>query len=191
MKPLEKITSLKNRLNKLKEHKIDQVKINNAVKFSGVEAKRELEIRKILDALDQLDRVKQKQDRWGIMPEVNTLVLGEVKKMRDGVVTKRMIPTFVNNELVKAFDKEKDLNFLYADSFRLTPLTTLKERAAICIQQMNLGELDDILDTDPYQVLSHLMGINGELLPRLNIDPIEYISPEHLEKIKRPDQETR
>jgi hypothetical protein len=128
----------------------------------------------------------------GIIPEGNSIfVLGEVKKMRGGVVTERTISTVLNRELTRAFDKEKDLNFLYADLFRSTPLSTLRERAAICIQQMDLGELDDILDTDPLKVLSQLMGINGELLPRLNIDPVKYIPPEHREKIKVLGQETR
>ena len=189
MTRLERITSLKNRLNTLKEHRTDSVKIGNAVEFNGVEIKRDMQIKKIIDALDDLSRLRQHWEKIGSIPEGRTTyIVISSPKMRNGEIIKRTVPTVVNSERLKDFDREEDLTFLYGDPFRVTPPNTLRERAGICVQLINIGKLDDLLGTNPFTVLTQLMGISGELLPRLNIDPKEYIPPEIKKKISGRDQ---
>ena len=68
-----------------------------------------------------------------------------------------------NIEILRAVDSE-DNRFLFLDEFM--------ERSQILFEAVEKGEQDNLFGTPPFEVLHMMIGRYGELLPDLNIDPM-------------------
>jgi hypothetical protein len=71
----------------------------------------------------------------------------------------------VNNfNILKKMDSPQ-VRILYLDEFR--------ERSQILLETVKKGELDDLFGIPPFEILHRIIGYYGELLPRLDIDPLK------------------
>lgn len=68
-----------------------------------------------------------------------------------------------NIELLRDYDSE-DNRVLFLDEFI--------ERSEILFKAVETGKLDNLLGTPPFEILHKIIGRYGELLPDLNIDPM-------------------
>ena len=66
-------------------------------------------------------------------------------------------------EFLREFDSEEK-RVLFLDEFL--------ERSQILFEAVEKGELDNLFGTPPFEILHKIIGRYGELLPDLNIDPV-------------------
>jgi hypothetical protein len=68
-----------------------------------------------------------------------------------------------NIEILRAYDREEN-RALFLDEFIA--------RSQILFEAVEKGELDKLFGTPPFEILHMIIGRHGELLPDLNIDPM-------------------
>jgi len=110
------------------------------------------------------------------LPANNVLVHSMYRRwFRGGKHRKGYLPTTINSnplwlskvnnfEILKKMDTPQ-VRILYLDEFR--------ERCQILLEAVEKGELDDLFGTLPFEILHRIIGLYGELLPRLDIDPMK------------------
>lgn len=186
---MENLRRVKAKIESIKRHRTDSQTLAKILTTSGIEKKREQKITELFNLTEIIKKVSKKiADQKNFTPinlfitsseqiavsnnlnPDNLFIISEKTYLtRYGGVIE--VPAPVDIDLALLYKKGVHHWALTGKPMRATYNLELQSRIAECVNKINSGSIDEILNLNVYQIAYQLMGLDGELLGKLSIDP--------------------
>lgn len=167
---MENLRRVKAKIETIKRHRTDTQTLAKILTYSATEKKREQKITELFGLSESIKKMSKKiADSNNLSPESLFTISEKTYLSRFGGYIEVPAPVTIDPSLL--FKEGAEHWALTGKPMRATHNLELQSRIAECINKLNFGSMDEILNMNVYQIAYQLMGLDGELLGKLSIDP--------------------
>lgn len=169
---VENIRRVKAKIEQIKRHRTDSQTLAKILSTSGTENKRERIITELFNLTESIKKISKKvADAKNLNPDSLFIVSEKTYLSRFGGEIE--VPTPVEVDLALLYKRGVQHWALTGKPMRATYFLELQSRIAECVTKINSGSIDNALNMNVYEIAYQLMGLDGELLGKLSIDPFK------------------
>jgi hypothetical protein len=184
---MENIRRVKAKIEAIKRHRTDTQILTKILSTSGIEKKRDQKIAELFDISQSITKVsRQKADSNKLNPDQLFIISEKTHLKRFGGYIE--VPAPVVEDLSQYYKEGAKHWALTKTPIRATYNIELQGRLSVCVSKIRQGIIDEFLSLNVYQIAYQLMGLDGELLSKLSIDPTKGITYKRFSEVEQNEK---